>query len=180
MPGIIGPLHPDPEQRGVPEQLGQAHGNLGADGLPLGQDVVEVLARDAEHPRDLGFGLAGGGDHVLAEQFARMRRAAVGVTAHPRLLVILLEVQHVGVAIAELEGDAPRSVHMDRVAGRVVASQRVKVEAGQVHVLRHGSGIEGVQAPQDAAVHPRVDPRPAGFPEGLQLLVRKGLDHRYV
>ena len=62
----------------------------------------------------------------------------------------------------------------------IVVTQRVEVEAGQVHVLGQGGGIEGVQAPQDAAVHPRVDPRPSGFPKGLQLLARKGLDHRYV
>lgn len=94
--------------------------------------------------------------------------------------MVLLEVQHMRVAVTELEGDAPRAVHMDRVAGRCVASQRVEVEAGQIHVLGHRGRVEDVQTTQDATVHSRIEPRFPRFPEGLQLLVRKALDHRYV
>ena len=61
VPCIIGALHPDPEQRLIAEQLGEAHGDLGTDRLPLGQDVVKMLARNAKHARDLCFGLAGRG-----------------------------------------------------------------------------------------------------------------------
>ena len=32
VPSVIDTLHPDPNQRRIPEQLGEAHGNLGADG----------------------------------------------------------------------------------------------------------------------------------------------------
>lgn len=136
-----------------------------------------MLARDAQHPRNLCFGFARLGDHILPEQFARMRRAAVGVAAHARLLVVLLEIQHIGIAISELERDAQWSVHMDRVARRVVTSQRVKVETGKVHVLGRGGGIKGVEPPKDALVKPRVDLGLARFPKGLQLLVRERLYH---
>jgi hypothetical protein len=87
---------------------------------------MKVLARNAKHTRDLCLGLASRGDYILTEQFARMHRATVGVAAHYRLLVILLEVQDMGIAIPEFEGDAPRTIYMDRIAGRVVALQAVK------------------------------------------------------
>ena len=177
MPGVIGPLHPDPDQRLVPEQLGQPHGDRGADGFAGGQDVVQVLARDAEHAGDFGLGFAGGGDHILAQHFARMGRAAVGVAGHPMLLMILLEIQHMGVAVAEFEGDAPRAVDMDRIAGGAVAPQRVKVETRQVHILWHGRRIQHIQPPQDARVHPGVNPGRAGFPQGFQVLAGEALYH---
>jgi hypothetical protein len=126
VPSVIGTLHPDPDQRFVAKQLPKAHRHLGTDGLPLGEDVMKVLARNAKHTRDLCLGLASRGDYILTEQFARMRRATVGVAAHYRLLVILLEVQDMGIAIPEFEGDAPRTIYMDRIAGRVVALQAVK------------------------------------------------------
>ena len=177
MPGIIGPLHHDPDQRLSPEQLGQPHGDLGADGFAGGQDVVQVLARDAEHAGDFSLWFAGGGDHIFAQHFARMGRAAVGGAGHPVLLMILPEIQHMGVAIAEFEGDAPRAVDMDRVTGGDVAPQRVKVETRQVHILWHGRSIQHIQPPQDARVHPGVDPGPAGFPEGFQVLAGQAPYH---
>ena len=177
VPCVIGALHPDPDQRFVAEQLCEAHGHLSADRFPLGQDVVKMLARNAKHARDFCFGLAGRGDHILTEQFARMRRATVGVAAHYRLLVILLEVQDIGVAIPEFEGDAPRTIHMDRVAGRVVALQAVKVETGKIHVFRRGCGVKNIQPPQNARVHPCVNLGLACFPEGFQLFVGEALDH---
>ena len=118
---------------------------------------MEVLARNAEHPRDFGLGFARRGDDVLAEHFARVRGAAVWVAAHFRLLVILLEVQHIDVPISELIGDAPRTIHMDGIARWIMATQGVIVEAGQVHVLRGGGGIKRIRAAQDARVKPRVD-----------------------
>lgn len=144
MPGVIGTLHLDPDKRRIPEQLCKPHCDFRADRLPFGQKVVQVLARYAEHPRDFDFRFAGRGDHVLAEQFARMRRAAVGVAAHPRLLVVLLVVQHIGVAVAELEGDAPRAIHMNGVARWCVPSQTVEIKARQLHVFGSRGGVERI------------------------------------
>ena len=59
-----------------------------------------------------------------------MRGAAVWVAAHFRLLVALLDVQHIGIAISELIGDAPRPIHMDGIARWVMATQGVIVETG--------------------------------------------------
>jgi hypothetical protein len=69
---------------------------------------------------------------------------------------------------------------MDRVAGRVVALQAVKVETGKVHILRRGRGVKNIQSPQDARVHPCVDLGLACFPEGFQLFVSKALYHSNV
>ena len=82
-----------------------------------------------------------------------------------------------GIAISELERDAPWSVHMDRIARRVVPSQRVKVETGKVHILGRGGGIKCVEPPQDALVKPRVDLGLSRFPESFQLLIRERLYH---
>lgn len=61
--------------------------------------------------------------------------------------MILLDIQDIGVAVAKLESDAPRSVHMGRVARWSVTLQRVKVEAGEIHIFGLCSGIKGVQPP---------------------------------
>ncbi len=177
MPGIIGHLHPDPDQRLIAEQLGQPHGDRRADGFAGGQDVVQVLARDAEHAGDFRLGFAGGGDHIFAQHFARMGRAAVGGAGHPLLLMILLEIQQLGVASAEFEGYAPRAIDMDCGAGGGVAPKCVKVETRQVHILWHGRRVLHIQPPQDARVHPGVDPGRTGFPEGFQLFAGEAFYH---
>src|SRR5260370_40713263 len=45
-------------------------------------------------------------------------------------LVVLLEIDTAGFAILEFEGNAPRSIDVDRIARRIESVQRVKVEAG--------------------------------------------------
>lgn len=96
----------------------------------------------------------GCGDHVLAEQFARVRRAMVGVAAHYRPLMILLKVQDIGIATPELEGGA----------GWIVALHAVKVETGKVYVLWGGCGVKNIKPPQDALVHRYVNLGLACFP----------------
>ena len=66
---------------------------------------------------------------------------------------------------------------MDRVAGRVVALQAVKIETGKVHVFRRGGGVKNIKPPQDARVHPCVNLGLACFPEGFQLFVGEALYH---
>ena len=47
--------------------------------------------------------------------------------------MVLLEIDLGGVSAVKLEGDAPRSIHMDSVAGRLETLQGVKVIAWDVH-----------------------------------------------
>jgi hypothetical protein len=86
-------------------------------------------------------------------------------------LVILLEIDSAGVAIFELERDAPRSIDVDRVAFRVKAVQSVKVEAGDIHFLGAEGDVETVQPRENALLHFRINLRT--LPLGPQL--RKGL-----
>jgi hypothetical protein len=71
--------------------------------------------------------------------------------------MILLEVETHRVAIFELESDAPRTIDVDRVSGRTMAMQDMKIEAWNVHVLRPPGPIESVQTPEGSSMHPGVD-----------------------
>lgn len=60
---------------------------------------------------------------------------------------------------------------MDRVAGRVVALQAVKVETGKVHVPGAVAASRTSSRRRMRVVHPRVNLGLSGFPEGFQLLI---------
>ena len=49
--------------------------------------------------------------------------------------MILLQINLVGMAVSKLECKAPRTIHMNRVACRLKALQRMKLRTGEVHVL---------------------------------------------
>jgi len=71
--------------------------------------------------------------------------------------MMLLQVDTYRVAIFELESDAPRTIDVDRVSGRTMAMQDMKVEAWKVHVLRSPGPIESVETPEDSSMHPGVN-----------------------
>jgi len=73
------------------------------------------------------------------------------------LLVILLEVDTLGIPGVKFECDGPRSVYMDRVARRVEPKQSVKVEAWQVHIFRNRSSRESIQPAKNARLETSVN-----------------------
>src|SRR5262249_5797785 len=90
---------------------------------------------NAEKLHNLGFGLRGRRDHVLSQQSTRMGRAAIWIALsaidHDRLSsVVLFEVNPAGIAVLEFKRDAPRPIHMDRIARGFEASQSMKIKAG--------------------------------------------------
>jgi hypothetical protein len=92
--------------------------------------------------------------------------------------VILFEVDPASVAVHEFEGNAPWSVHMDRIARRFEASQGMEIEAGKVHFVRPRDDIQAVKASKDAFIHPGVDPGgSSSFPKIGQSLALKASDH---
>ena len=92
--------------------------------------------------------------------------------------MILLQVNFVGMTISELECNAPRTVHMNCVAGRFKTPQRVELRSGVVHVRCAPGLIEPVQQTQDAAFQAPVDPaRPAFAPQLSQGFMLEGPDH---
>ena len=66
--------------------------------------------------------------------------------------MVLFEVNARSVLSLELERYAPRTVDVNRVADRIETSQRVKVEARDVHILSPLSGVEGVETGKHALV----------------------------
>jgi len=66
--------------------------------------------------------------------------------------VVLLEIDPIGIAVFELEGNAPRPIDVDRVSGRPMAPQSMKVETWNIHVLRMHGPVEGVKASQNSVM----------------------------
>lgn len=92
--------------------------------------------------------------------------------------MILLQVNFVSVTVSKLECDTPRSVHMDRVAGRFKAPQRMELRSRKVHVLRTAGLIETVQQTQNATFQAPVDPtRPTFAPKLSQGFMLEGPNH---
>ena len=77
--------------------------------------------------------------------------------------MVLLEIDAESISGGELEGDAPRSVDMDRVEGGRETSQGVEVKPGKVHLLRRARGIQAIETDEDALVQPGIDPSRAAF-----------------
>jgi hypothetical protein len=92
--------------------------------------------------------------------------------------VILLEIDPESVAMIEFEGDALRSIHVNRVACRPEALQRMKIEAREVHFLGSCSSIQPVQSAKDAFMQPDVDLRgSAALPQIGERLAPEAFDH---
>lgn len=92
--------------------------------------------------------------------------------------MVLLEIDADSVSRVEFEGDAPRSVDMNRVAGWNEAFQCVKIQPREVHLLRRRRGVQPVEADQDAFVHLDVDLGRAAFrPQVGEGLASERPDH---
>jgi hypothetical protein len=71
--------------------------------------------------------------------------------------VVLFEIDVEGVASFEFESDAPRSVHMDRVANRIKAGQRVKVVSRHVYLGNLDRFIDHIKTNPYAPMHSLID-----------------------
>jgi hypothetical protein len=80
--------------------------------------------------------------------------------------VVLLEIDAGGVAVVEFECDAPRAVHVDRIADGRETPQRMKIKSRKVHFIRRRTGVKPVEPKQNPAVKTFVDfSGPASGPE---------------
>jgi hypothetical protein len=150
MPCIVSALHANPNSRAIPEQFAEPDRNGRRDRLALAQNVMEMLAGNAQKLRNLSLGPAGRRNHIFPQQCAGMGRAAIPVAPgnmnHDYFSsVILFEVDSANIAVLEFEGDAPWSIHMDRIARWLEASQGMEIKAGDVHFLRPRSGVQAIQ-----------------------------------
>ena len=78
---------------------------------------------------------------------------------HRPCLILLLEIDAAYFAILELEGDAPWSVDVDRIALRIESVQGMKIEARKAHFLRPAGDVETIQSCEKALMHLRIDLR---------------------
>ena len=81
-----------------------------------------MLARDPKQGGDLAPGLAGRRNHILAQQFAwvsgyRFRSRLATYRPWHCSSMVLLEIDTESIPGIELEGDTPRTIDVDRVAG---------------------------------------------------------------
>ena len=92
--------------------------------------------------------------------------------------VILFEIDVEGVTSFEFESDAPRSVHMDRVASRIEARQRVKVVSRHVYLGDLDRFIDRIKTDAYALVHSLIDFGSLSSLEKIgQRLALERLDH---
>src|SRR5229473_5559902 len=114
MPGVISGLHPGPYGRTVAEQPAKANRNGWRHRLALPQDVVKVLAGNAEHIGDLGLGSAGCRNHINAALTRTTKAARVRSRSSLRESLALLPQ---GLEFRLLFGDALRDQFFVRSAG---------------------------------------------------------------
>jgi hypothetical protein len=93
--------------------------------------------------------------------------------------MVLLEIDTAGFAVLELEGDAPWSIDVHRIALRIEAPQGMKVEARNIHFLGLDGNIEPVKPCENALMHLRIDLRTlAPGPKLGKGLASEGPDHK--
>src|SRR6202030_3377415 len=79
VPSVIGALHSNPDAGAIAKELAEPDRHGGGDRLALLENIVKVLAGNTQESGNLGLGLTGRGDHLLTQQFARMRRTPVRI-----------------------------------------------------------------------------------------------------
>src|SRR5207248_846667 len=113
VPRIVSGLHAQPHVGTIPESRAEADRDLGRDRLALAQNVIQVLAGNAERIRDRRLGQLQRRQDVFAQQRTGMGRAALLIPfcddfGHSGLqLVILLQVHTQRIPAFKLEGEAP-------------------------------------------------------------------------
>ena len=77
--------------------------------------------------------------------------------------MVSLEIDADSISRFDFEGDAPRTVDVDGVAGGDKTFQGMKVKPGKVHLFRRSCRIQAIEADQDALVHLGIDFRRPAF-----------------
>ena len=78
----------------------------------------------------------------------------------------------------EFKRNAPRSIHVDRIARRLEASQGMEIKPGDVHLFGPHDDVQAVQSAEDAGMHLGVDlARAPFFPKFGKALAFEAPDH---
>lgn len=73
--------------------------------------------------------------------------------------MILLEVHVVSITIAKFEGNAPRTIDVDRKARWIETLERVKIVATDIQIVSRANRVQPIQSDRDAFMHSCVDLR---------------------
>jgi len=60
--------------------------------------------------------------------------------------MVLLEIDTESISGIEFEGDTPRAIDVDRIAGWNKTSQGTKIKTRKIHLLGRGRGIQAIEA----------------------------------
>lgn len=92
--------------------------------------------------------------------------------------MVRLQVDSKRITLLELEGDAPRTVHVDRVPRRPMTPQPVEIEAREMEIGRQGRGIQCIEQEKRSRLEILTYPAASTFfKELFQTLVPPGSDH---
>jgi hypothetical protein len=95
-----------------------------------------------------------------------------------QLLMILFQIHPEGVGSTELERDAPRPIHMNRIPLRL-APKWMEIVSGPVHFLGRRHAVERIKTDANASVHAGIYLwRLTAFEKFSECLVFEGLYHR--
>jgi hypothetical protein len=92
--------------------------------------------------------------------------------------MVLLQIDSERVTLLELEGDAPWTIHMDRVPRRPMPPQPVKIETREMEIGWHGCGIQCIEHQQRSRLEILTHAATSSiFEELVQTLVPPGSYH---
>ena len=60
--------------------------------------------------------------------------------------MVLLEIDTESISGIGFEGDTPRAIDVDRIAGWNKTSQGMKIKTREIHLLGRGRGIQAIEA----------------------------------
>jgi hypothetical protein len=77
--------------------------------------------------------------------------------------MVLLEVGPECMSGVEFKSDAPRSINMNRVAGRNQTLQAVEIKSRKIHLFRTGYDVQTIKPKQNSAMQLGTDFTGAAF-----------------
>jgi hypothetical protein len=92
--------------------------------------------------------------------------------------MVLFKINPESVARVEFEGNAPRTIDMDRVAGWNESFEGMKVKPRKIHLFRRGCGIKAIKPDENPLVQFDIDLRGATLrPQVGKSFASKRPDH---
>jgi hypothetical protein len=79
--------------------------------------------------------------------------------------MVLLQIHSKCVTVLELEGDAPWTIHMDRVPRRTMTAQPMKIKPWEMEVRWHGRRVQSIEHQGGSCLKILTHPATSSFSE---------------